>query len=52
MDEIDKETIHLLIFLFMQFLSRPDQVSLMYQIDIFNISINLEVGNGVGIEYI
>ena len=27
MDEIDKETLHLLVFLFMQFLSTPEQVS-------------------------
>ncbi len=28
MDEIDKETLHLLVFLFMQFLSTPDQAML------------------------
>ena len=25
LDEVDKESIHLLVFLFMQFLSQPDQ---------------------------
>jgi hypothetical protein len=27
-DEVDKETIHLLVFLFMQFLSQPEQASI------------------------
>ena len=29
LEEADKETLHLLVFLLMQFLSRQDQVSLM-----------------------
>jgi hypothetical protein len=27
-DEVDKETIHLLVFLFMQFLSQPEQATI------------------------
>lgn len=29
-EEVDKETLHLLVFLLMQFLSRQDQVRLIY----------------------
>jgi hypothetical protein len=33
MDEIDKETLHLLVFLFMQFLSHPEQAKMPPQQD-------------------
>jgi hypothetical protein len=30
LEEADRETMHLLVFLFMQFLSRSDQVAILY----------------------
>ena len=36
LDEVDKETIHLLVFLFMQFLSQPEQAVIPGKIDFTN----------------
>lgn len=45
LDDIDKETIHLLVFLFMQFLSHPDQAVLPQVKE--NIALNEEdIGYG------
>lgn len=41
LEEADKETMHLLVFLLMQFLSRQDQVRIYYSIKILSNSTRL-----------